>query len=521
MLAERYLEVAQQILDETIITPPLERAFVAKDLLPGREIDEHDSVAMAPGETVSRTVSVYEDGDYDVTVWIRSPGVDDKPVADVLVDGNVAGDLTFGWSSAQATNRSTTISMTRGTHEVSFQVREDGLPLRIITLDISQDQVGSDPAKVASHFRLFGRQPGETPLNPRAAAKKFLERFLVEAFRRPLEPGEVDHFLTLFDVSHDRGDPYEEAIKMTLKAVLSSPDFLFRVETAPRQNGAHPISGYELASRLSYFLWGTMPDAELMHLAGEGRLQDDAVLSAQVDRLLDHPRSRFFAQTFMGQWLGTKDVGGRVAPTLNEIQHFYTPAIAADMREEPILLFQRMLNEDRSLLEFIDADYTYLTERLAQHYGMPDAVQGNEFQLVSTADGRRGGLLGLGAVQAMNAGYKRTSPVLRGVWVLETLLGNQDPLPAAGRSAAGDRGEEGAQAHRPRDAGRASRQSDLRGLPQRHRPDRPGPRKLRLAGPLARRRRRRPQGRRLRHDAVRRSLRRPGGPTPAAHGEAG
>lgn len=429
MLAERYLEVAQQILDQTIITPPLERAFVAKDLLPGREIDEHDSAEMAPGESVSRTISVYEDGDYKVTVWVKSPGVDDKPAADVLVDGNPAGKLTFGWSAAQATNRSETISMTRGAHEVTFRVEDESLPLRIVTLDVAQDQAEADPAKQAAHFRLFGRAAGETPLNPEQAARNLLVRFLPKAFRRPVEPGEVDQFLKLFATAAERGDPYEEAIKLTLKAVLASPDFLFRVETAPQKPGAHPISDYELATRLSYFLWGTMPDDELMHAAGEGRLKDAAVLSAQVERLLDHPRSRFFAHTFMGQWLGTKDVGGRVAPTLNEIQHFYTPAIAADMREEPVLLFQRMLNEDRSLLEFINADYTYLTERLAQHYGMPDAVRGNEFQLVPTPDGRRGGLLGLGGVQAMNAGYKRTSPVLRGVWVLETLLGTKIPSP--------------------------------------------------------------------------------------------
>ena len=431
MLAERYIEVAQQLLDQVVITPPLERAFVAKDLLPDRQADEHDSIEMLPGDAVRRTISVYEDGEYRVQAWVRSPGVDDRPKADILVDGAQAGELVFSWSSAQATNRTTTIPLTRGAHEISFAVAEGGLPLRLITLDIEQRPAEVDAAKLAVHFRLFGREPGDTPLAPRRAAAGLLSRFLRQAFRRPIAPEDVEAFLAPFDRSAQRGDPYEESIKLALKAVLVSPDFLFRVETAPSAPGAHPISDHELATRLSYFLWGTMPDAELSHLADDGRLHDVETLLAQVDRLLDHPRSRFFTQTFIGQWLGTKDVGGRVAPTLNEIQHFYTPQIAADMREEPILLFQRMLNEDRSLLELIDADYTYLTERLAQHYGMPDAVVGNEFQLVSTPDGRRGGLLGLGAMQAMNAGYKRTSPVLRGVWVLETLLGTKIPAPPA------------------------------------------------------------------------------------------
>ena len=429
MLAERYLEVAQDILDQVIITPPLERTFTARDLLPRREMDELNSIEMLPGDSVSRTISVYEDGDYRVSVTIRSPGVADEPHVDVLADGVKAGELVIPWSAANASSRATVIHLPRGVHELSLVVPESDLTIRLVTLDVTQIQAEASPATLAAHFRLFGRESGVAPLQPRKAAQRFLERFLAKAFRRPVEAGEVDHFLQLFDISAKRRDPYEEAIKFMLKAVLTSPDFLYRVETAPRESGAHAISEFELASRLSYFLWGTMPDAELMHLANEGRLQRDSVLATQVDRLLDHPRSRFFSSTFIGQWLGTKDVGGRVAPTLNEIQHFYTPAIAADMRQEPVLVFQRMLNEDRSLLEFINADYTYLTERLAQHYGMADTVQGNEFQLVPITDGRRGGLLGLGAVHAMNAGYKRTSPVLRGVWVHETLLGTKIPSP--------------------------------------------------------------------------------------------
>ncbi len=429
LLAERYLEVAELILDQSIVTPPLGRAFVAKDLLPGREVDEQESVEMRPGDSVHRTISFYEDGEYSVMAWVRSPAADTNPTADILVDGSVAGRLKFGWSAAEATSRRVSVTLSSGEHEVALAVREDSLPLRLISLDIDQEASEPEAAKLAAHFRLFGSEPGQTVLAPRKAAARLLRKFMSQAFRRPLEDGEERKFLALFDRAFDRGDPYEAAVRLALKAVLVSSDFLFRVEDAPESPGVHPISAHELATRLSYFLWGSMPDPELRHLADSGRLVQDAVLAEQVDRMLDHPRSRHFARTFVGQWLGTKDVGGRVAPTLNEIQHFYTPLIAADMREEPVLLFQRMLDEDRGLLEFVSADYTYLTERLARHYGMPDAVQGNEFQLVATPGGRRGGLLGLGGVQAMNSAYKRTSPVLRGVWVLETLLGTKIPAP--------------------------------------------------------------------------------------------
>ena len=429
LLAERYLEVTDRILDRVVVTPPLGRAFVARDLLPGREPDDLDSVEMLPGDSVRRTVSFYEDGDYRISARIRSPAPEETPEADILVDGSVAATMRFRWSAAEATSSGATVSIGSGDHEVALALRGEGPSVRLVAFDIDHSRQDPGDAKVAAHFRLFGSEPGHAVIAPRAAASRLLRDFMARAYRRPLAAGEAEPFLALFDRALSRGEPYEAGVRVALKAVLVSPDFLYRTETPPSAPGAHPISNHELATRLSYFLWGSMPDPELRYLADSGRLADEDVLAGEVDRLLDHPRSRFFARAFIGQWLGTKDVGGRVAPTLNEIQHFYTPLIAADMREEPVLLFQRMLAEDRSLLEFVNADYTYLTERLARHYGMPDAVQGNEFQLVATPGGRRGGLLGFGAVQAMNAGYKRSSPVLRGVWTLETLLGTKIPAP--------------------------------------------------------------------------------------------
>ncbi len=429
LLAERYLEVAELVLDQVIVTPPFGRAFVARDLLPGRKVDEQESVEMQPGEKASRRISFYGDGEYTVKAWIRSPEADTHPAAELLVDGTAVGNLRFAWSAAEATSREATISLGGGKHEVALLVRPDSPSLRLISIDVDQKPSEAGAAQIAAHYRLFGSEPGQTVVSPRRAAARLVGEFMEQAFRRPLETGEEEHFMALFDRAHECGDPYEAAVRLALKAILVSPDFLFRIEHPPASPGVSPISPHELATRLSYFLWGSMPDPELRHLADSGRLREDIVLTRQVERMLDHPRSRFFVRTFMGQWLGTKDVGGRVAPTLNEIQHFYTPLIAADMREEPVLLFQRMLDEDRSLAEFVNAEYTYLTERLARHYGMPNVVQGNEFQLVSTPGGRRGGLLGLGGMQAMNSGYKRTSPVLRGVWVLETLLGTKIPAP--------------------------------------------------------------------------------------------
>jgi len=211
-----------------------------------------------------------------------------------------------------------------------------------------------------------------------------------------------------------------------------APDFLFKNETAPKQLGLHPVGDYELATRLSYFLWSTMPDARLLRLASEGRLRDEQTLTAEVERMLDDPRSRVFAETFIGQWLGTKDIGGRVAPTVNAVQHFYTPDVARDMREEPVLLFAHMIGEDRSLLDLLDADYGFVTERLVKFYELEKelpGVRGNGFQYVKWPNARRGGVLGLGGVLAMTSHFQQTSPVLRGAYVLETLLGARVPSP--------------------------------------------------------------------------------------------
>ena len=255
---------------------------------------------------------------------------------------------------------------------------------------------------------------------------------LPKAFRRPVEPAEIDRFLALYDRAAERGDPYEERVKLALKAVLVWPEFLFRTERKQSTPGIHPLTSYELATRLSYFLWSTTPDDVLLRLADQDRLQDAKVLAAQVDRMLDDPRSRAFMTSFIGQWLGTQDLGGRVAPLLTELQSYYTPEVAADLRAQPILLFDRILGEDRSLLELLSANYTHLTQRLAKFYQIEDRVRGlddTEFHLVSWPDEKRAGITGLASVLAMTSRYQETSPVLRGAWALETLLGTPVPPP--------------------------------------------------------------------------------------------
>ncbi|MBC8167996.1 MAG: DUF1588 domain-containing protein [Bryobacteraceae bacterium] len=175
-----------------------------------------------------------------------------------------------------------------------------------------------------------------------------------------------------------------------------------------------------------------MPDDELSALADRGVLQDPKTLTAQVDRMLEDPRARTFTSTFVGQWLGTQDLGGRVFPMLTELQAFYNPAVASDLRAEPVLLFEHILSENGSLMDLLTSNYTFLTERMVKFYQLEAKfpnIRDNRFHKVQWPDNRRAGVTGMASVMAMTSHYRQTSPVLRGAWVLETLLGTQIPPP--------------------------------------------------------------------------------------------
>jgi hypothetical protein len=428
VMMERYMEAAQQILDRVIITPPLSKVFMSAEMAPAVPSGKPGR-PLAAGQEVSAVIPIHIDGDYNLRVSLERPR-DRQFKVEVKVDGASAGTQLYQKdANGGATARASLAKLARGLHTVSVVAGESPILLYSLTVEQKLDQPSSE--KRAMHYRLFGMEPGDAPLQPRMAMQRLLAGFMRKAYRRPVEPAEVDRFMAMYDRAAERGDPYEERVKLTLKAVLVSPHFLFRIEERKSEPGIHPLGQYDLASRLSYFLWSTMPDEELFGLAAQGRLQDPKVLDQQVQRMLDDPRSRTFANTFIGQWLGTQDVGGRVVPMLTELQHYYTPEASADLRQEPVLLFHHILGENRSLIDLLNAGYTFLTERLVKFYELEGQVKGvgAAFQKVAWPDKRRGGVFGMGAVLAMTSHYKQSSPVLRGAWVLETMLGTHVPPP--------------------------------------------------------------------------------------------
>ncbi|MDB6175113.1 MAG: hypothetical protein JWL59_4424 [Chthoniobacteraceae bacterium] len=274
--------------------------------------------------------------------------------------------------------------------------------------------------------QLFGDPPAAgTDMEP--AARKAARLLARRAYRRPPSEAELDVLLQVFALARDHGQSYAGALRLMLKAVLVSPQFLFITpcgETAPEAEIV-PLDDYQLASRLSYLLWATMPDPELSNLADEGKLHDPAVLSAQVRRLLGDPRSRALFDGFGAQWLGLD----KLAAKTFEGEKFpqMTPAMRRAMYDEARLFFESLIHENRSLITFIDCDYSFLNETLATIYGLEKTVTGPEMRKVQLTDPNRGGILAMPGILATNSFPNRTSPVKRGVWVLEEVLGQQVP----------------------------------------------------------------------------------------------
>jgi mono/diheme cytochrome c family protein len=259
-------------------------------------------------------------------------------------------------------------------------------------------------------------------------AREIVSRLATNAFRRPVPLRETDRLMPFYVKGAAEGG-FEGGVRSALEAILSSPSFIFRIEREPetaRQGSAHRVSDLDLASRLSFFLWGTIPDKELLSVASQGRLSDPVMLDRQARRMLADPRSDALATRFAAQWLRLQDVD-KVKPDPNFYPNF-DDNLAHMMRRETELFFAALVREDRSLLDLYRADFTFLNERLARHYGIP-GVAGASFRRVQYPDARRRGLLGHGSVLVQTSMANRTSPVLRGKWVMEVLLGTPPPPP--------------------------------------------------------------------------------------------
>ncbi len=383
------------------------------------------------------------DAEYLIRVRLRgdlAKGL--APLLDVRVDGErvnfVEARISEQEEDEERRRFEVTVPVKGGTREVKASLLE---PAAVEEQpDVARDAQGKvrarrlsvDWIEIGGPFKVTG--PGDTAsrrkifsCSPKAAgeedacAGQILGRLARQAYRRPVTAQDTAALMRFYRMGRS-GGTFDDGVQLALKAMLVSPQFLFRVE---RESG-WMVSSIDLASRLSFFLWSSIPDGELLGLAEQGKLGQPEVLRAQVKRMLADPRSKALTQNFAGQWLHLRNLA-MMRPDPEKFPE-YDSILRDAFRMETEMFFESVVREDRSVLSFLDADYTFLNERLAKHYGIA-GVTGPEFRRVSLQGAQRGGVLTQGSVLTVSSYPTRTSPVIRGKWVLENLLGAPPPPP--------------------------------------------------------------------------------------------
>lgn len=332
-------------------------------------------------------------------------------------------------------------SITAGPHEIGAALIENARPqgvddlyavlarsAGVTGLSIMGPFASAGPGATPSRERVFVCTPAELPEHE--CARTILQRLASRAFRRPVESADpvLETLMTFYDEGATaRG--FEAGVQYALARILVDPQFIYRFEEEPAglENGdVYELGPLELASRLSFFLWSSIPDDELLGVASRGELLDASVRAAQVRRMLADDRSAALVENFASQWLMLREL-----ETVNPASSAFDGNLRHSFKRETELLFESILREDRSIVDLLDADYTFVDERLAVHYGIPH-IRGSHFRRVSLDDGRRRGLLGHGSILTVTSAPNRTSPVIRGAWILENILGTPAPLPPPG-----------------------------------------------------------------------------------------
>lgn len=429
VLLERYLEAAEQVTRRTIRAP--DEDFVTEVSKDGRVLastDEakHEFEFPVEGEYILR-VKAYADqaGDELAKMELR---LDDKELEKLEVKAANAGETqTFEKRVTIPAGKKTVGAAFLNDYYKQLDGKAEDRNLHIVSISVAGPigkLVGELPEP---HRRLMIAQHG-SPADYEAAARKILQRIVPLAWRRSVSDEEISRLVSLVKQVTDDGASFERGIQTAVQAVLVSPRFLFRVEQDP-ETGIRDLDAYELASRLSYFLWSSTPDPELLESARTGQLTQTAELERQTRRLLADPRSRSIVDNFASQWLQLRNLAN-ISPNPRRFPKF-TKELRADMRRETEMLFETIVREDRSIIEFLSADYTYVNQRLAEHYGI-EGVSGEEFRRVSVNLDQRGGLLGQASILTVTSNPTRTSPVKRGKWILENLLAAPPPPAPAG-----------------------------------------------------------------------------------------
>jgi hypothetical protein len=446
LLMEKYLSAADKVAKAAIVTPESRvevRQWSGAKLSGDGGEAEGATRFLATNGQAGVTYEVKHPGEYTVRVRAHAQQAGNEPAKMAfLVDGKEVHLAEVRAVERRPEIYEAKVELKPGSHRIAaaftndfYQPRQGNRREQDRNLILHAMEIRSPIAPIealpASHRRLITHSPDGSD-DWASPARKCLAPFVRRAYRRPITQSELDRLVKIVLLAQKEGESYERGIQLAVQATLVSPHFLFRVEVDPRPDdpkAKRTINDFEMANRLSYFLWSSMPDETLMQLAAQGKLSDPKVRAAQVSRMLKDPKAQALAENFGQQWLTLRNLKN-FAPDPQRFPTF-SPALRDAMQKETELFFQAIVREDRSILEFLDSKFTYLNDRLAKHYGI-SGVEGDQFRKVTLADGRRGGLITQASILTVTSNPTRTSPVKRGKWVLEQIFGTPPPPPPPG-----------------------------------------------------------------------------------------
>ncbi len=434
---EKYLKAAEQVLERAIVSGPSEPEVIeiASDQMQGGNESGYTRWLSSNGDIVARHL-VDREGTYVISVSAGGTQAGDEPIKMAVgVNGTVLATHSVKAGKDKPQIYKVEHQLDAGDQRIYMSFLNDYYKksgpgkgdrnLMVEKLIIEGPIQKGDPVYPPSHKSIFIKQ--HTEQNKLEVAREIISEFAFKAFRRPVTRGEIDRMLLMFRLADRRGESFETCVRLALQTVLVSPSFLFREELQPEPNNparVYPIDEYALASRLSFFIWGSMPDKQLFGLASRGKLREN--LPAQVSRMLRDTRAKAMADGFAEQWLQIRNLD-LVTPSKDQFPQF-TEGLKEAMRTETRMFFRHIQRYDLSVLDFLGADYSFINEELAKHYNMP-GIQGDEFRKVTLKGTPRKGVLTHGSVLTITSNPSRTAPVKRGLWVLENLLGTHPPQP--------------------------------------------------------------------------------------------
>jgi hypothetical protein len=443
LVLEKYLAVTEEALDCAMTPqPPAPRIWKINpgDLRGAGSVTlDNRRLFLANGSALA-VISLPHEGDYEVRLAAYGHQAGSEPARLRLSAGSEAtNDLYVPGLHDRPTHLVTRFHLKSGGHALRIEFTNDfqdpaaidphrrDRNLIVVGMEIEGPFAPAPIIAPETHRRLFSEPvfADDTPAARRAAAARLLARFAAHAWRRPIDSDESQRLVKLFDAATAAGDGFENAVRVGLTAALTSPHFLFRAENrpgTPAADGLVWLDDFALASRLSYFLWSSMPDQALFEEAARGTLRRH--VDRHVRRMIADPKARALTENFAGQWLQLRDLD-HVAPDPRTFPQF-TPELQVAMKRETEMLFEAAVRGEINVPALLDADFSFANETLARHYGLL-GVHGDAFQRVSLAESPRRGLLGHGSILTLTSHAVRTSPTLRGKWVLENLLGMPPP----------------------------------------------------------------------------------------------